>query len=75
MNLPSIVLGCVLALIAARQLGPIRVAPWQAMLAGAAVVLLSGSIGPSAALRAIDARVMVFLFATFVLGEALLQSG
>ncbi|HKK06784.1 MAG TPA: SLC13 family permease [Gammaproteobacteria bacterium] len=75
MSLPGIVLGCVLALIAARQIGPVRVAPWQAMLAGAAVVLLGGSIGPGAALRAIDARVMVFLFGTFVIGEALLQSG
>jgi len=75
MSLPSLVLLCVLALIAARQLGPIRVSPWQAMLAGAAVVVLAGSIGPAQALRAIDPRVMVFLFSAFVIGEALLQSG
>lgn len=75
MTLSAVILLGVLVLIAARQLGPLRVAPWQAMLGGAAAVLITGRITPLAALRAIDAQVMVFLFSTFVIGEALLASG
>lgn len=75
MSVAMIVLLAVLALIAARRLGPLRIAPWQAMLGGAAAVLLTGAIGPIAALRAIDREVMVFLFCTFIIGEALLSSG
>jgi Na+/H+ antiporter NhaD/arsenite permease-like protein len=75
MNLSVFVLLGVLALIAARKVGRIRVAIWQAMLAGALVVLALGQITPAAALAAIDVEVMLFLFGMFVLGEALVESG
>jgi len=75
MNLSVFVLLGVLALIAARKVGRIRVAIWQAMLAGALVVLAFGQITPAAALAAIDVEVMLFLFGMFVLGEALVESG
>jgi Na+/H+ antiporter NhaD/arsenite permease-like protein len=75
MNLSVLVLFGVLALIAARKVGRIRVAIWQAMVAGALVVLLTGQITPAAALVAIDPEVMLFLFGMFVLGEALVESG
>jgi Na+/H+ antiporter NhaD/arsenite permease-like protein len=75
MNLSVFVLLGVLALIAARKVGRIRVAIWQAMVAGAVVVLAFGRITPAAALAAIDVEVMLFLFGMFVLGEALVESG
>ncbi len=75
MNLSVLVLLGVLALIAARKLGRIRVAIWQAMVAGALLVLASGRITPAAALAAIDIEVMLFLLGMFVLGEALVASG
>jgi Na+/H+ antiporter NhaD/arsenite permease-like protein len=75
MNLSVFVLLGVLALIAARKVGRIRVAIWQAMVAGAVVVLAFGQIAPAAALAAIDIEVMLFLFGMFVLGEALVESG
>jgi len=75
MNLSVIVLLAVLALIAARKVGQIRVAIWQAMVLGALIVLLSGEISPPAALAAIDVDVMLFLFGMFVVGEALVESG
>ena len=43
MNLSVLVLIGVLALIAARKVGHIRVAIWQAMVAGALIVLAAGS--------------------------------
>ncbi len=45
------------------------------MLGGALAVLITGQIGPSDALRAINADVMVFLFGMFLVGEALVESG
>lgn len=73
--IPVLTLAGVLVLIVARRIGRARIAIWQAMAGGALVVLLTGSISPQAALHAIDADVMLFLFGTFVLGEALLESG
>jgi Na+/H+ antiporter NhaD/arsenite permease-like protein len=75
MNLSVLVLLGVLALIAARKVGRIRVAIWQAMVAGALVVLVTGRITPAAAIAAIDTEVMLFLLGMFVLGEALVESG
>jgi Na+/H+ antiporter NhaD/arsenite permease-like protein len=75
MNLSVFVLLGVLVLIAARKVGRIRVAIWQAMVAGAVVVVAFGQISPAAALAAIDIDVMLFLFGMFVLGEALVESG
>ena len=75
MNLSVFVLFAVLALIAARRIGRIRVAIWQAMAAGALVVVATGQITPAVALAAIDIEVMLFLLGMFVLGEALVESG
>jgi Na+/H+ antiporter NhaD/arsenite permease-like protein len=74
-NLSVLILGGVLVLIAARKVGHIRVAIWQAMVAGAVLVLATGQITPAAALDAIDPEVMLFLLAMFVVGEALVESG
>lgn len=74
-DLTLLVLLAVFVLIAARKLGRLRVAIWQAMAGGALVVLVTGRIGPGAALAAIDWDVMLFLSGMFVLGQALVQSG
>jgi Na+/H+ antiporter NhaD/arsenite permease-like protein len=73
--LPVLVLAAVFVVIAVRRVGPWQVPIWGAMLAGAAVVLLTGTIAPGAAWEAVDADVMLFLFAMFVIGEALERSG
>jgi len=73
--LPLIVVACVFVLIAVRRVGRFRLQIWQIMLLGAAAVLLSGSITPGAALRAINPDVMVFLFGMFVVGQAMEESG
>lgn len=76
MNLfPVSVLLVVLLLIMLRRLGPVPIKMWQAMATGAMVVLAAGAISPTAALRAIDANVMLFLFGAFVIGQALTRSG
>jgi Na+/H+ antiporter NhaD/arsenite permease-like protein len=72
---PLYALAAVLVLIAARKVGRFSVRIWQAMAGGALLVLLTGSITPIDALRAIEPDVMVFLFGMFVLGEALVESG
>ena len=69
------ILLCVLALIAARRIGRLRIRIWQAMTGGALVALAMGTIPPRDALRAIDPDVMAFLFGMFVVGEALVASG
>ena len=75
MNVPLGVLTAVFLLIMVRQIGPVRLQIWQIMLGGALVVLLTGSIVPGDALRAIDLDVMLFLFGMFVVGQALEESG
>ncbi len=70
-----IVLMAVLFLIAVRQVGRFRFQIWHIMLLGAIAVLIAGSIGPVAAMKAINPDVMLFLFGMFVVGEALRQSG
>jgi len=74
-NLSILVLIGVLVLIAARKVSHLRVAIWQAMVAGALIVLATAQITPAAALAAIDPEVMLFLFGMFVVGEALVESG
>lgn len=74
MNIPVLTLFGVLALIVFRRVGRLPVRIWQAMTAGAIVVLFSGQISPGAALSAIDWNVMLFLFGMFVVGEALVES-
>jgi Na+/H+ antiporter NhaD/arsenite permease-like protein len=75
MNIPVIVLFGVFGAIAFRQVSRIRLQIWQIMLCGALAVLLTGSITPEAALRAIDLDIMVFLFWMFLAGRALETSG
>lgn len=75
MNIPLLVLAIVFILIAARRIGRLRLAIWQAMLGGALAVLFTGQISPQAALQAIDWEVMLFLFGMFVVGQALVASG
>ncbi|HAK93709.1 MAG TPA: anion transporter [Planctomycetes bacterium] len=75
MNIPIVTLVIVFVLIAVRQIGNVRLAIWQIMLGGAAVVVATGQISPRAALRAIDIDVMLFLFGMFVIGQALEESG
>jgi len=74
-TLPLVVLGSVIVLIAVRQVGGLRLQIWQIMLAGAAGMLLTGSIGPRDAVEAVDLDVMLFLAGMFVLGRALEDSG
>lgn len=75
MNVPVIALFCVFGAIAFRQVFRVRVQIWQIMLCGSSAALLTGSISPTAALRAIDLDIMVFLFWMFLAGRALESSG
>ena len=74
-TVPLLVLGVVVVLIAVRQVGSLRLQIWQAMVAGAVAMLVTGSLTPAEALRAVDLDVMLFLFGMFVLGRALEDSG
>ena len=73
--IPLAVVVLVFLAIAVRQVGRYTLKIWQIMLAGAVVVLLTGSIAPAQALAAINPDVMLFLFGMFVVGEALQASG
>ncbi len=75
MPAPIIVLLAVLLLIALRDVGPLRLAIWQSMTAGALVVVAGGWISLPAAARAIDWKVLMFLFGVFLIGHALEASG
>jgi len=75
MVIPVIVLAIVFLLIAIRQVGRYTLRIWQIMLGGAIAVLLLGQITPQAALSAINADVMLFLFGMFIVGVALQESG
>lgn len=72
---PIAVLGIVFFLIAVRQIGSLRLKIWQIMAGGAAAVVVSGSITPHDAFKAVDLDVIAFLFGMFVVGEALVRSG
>lgn len=74
-TLPLWTLGSVLVLIAARNLARLPLRIWQIMTIGALIVLLTGSISPTTAWRAIDWEVIGFLFGVFVVGHALVESG
>jgi Na+/H+ antiporter NhaD/arsenite permease-like protein len=73
--IPLAVVVLVFLAIAVRQVGRYTLRIWQIMLAGAVVVLVTGSISPTQALAAINPDVMLFLFGMFVVGEALQASG
>lgn len=72
---PLVILAAVIVLIAVRQVGALRLQIWQAMTVGAVATLLTGSLAPVAALRAVELDVILFLFGMFVLGRALEVSG
>ena len=69
MNLSFSILLGVFLIIALRKIGGFPVKIWQAMLAGAFLVILTGELHPLAALQAIDLDVMVFLLGMFLVGE------
>ncbi|MCA9419486.1 MAG: hypothetical protein KC592_00615, partial [Nitrospira sp.] len=75
MNLSLFILLGVYLVIACRKICGIPVKIWQAMTAGALLVLMTGRISPLSAIQAINLDVMVFLLGMFVLGEALILSG
>ncbi|MEJ2686460.1 MAG: SLC13 family permease [Gammaproteobacteria bacterium] len=75
MPAPVVILLAVLLLIALRDVGPVRIAIWQSMTAGAVVVVAGGWISLPAAARAIDWKVLMFLFGVFLIGHALEASG
>ncbi|OGR73415.1 MAG: anion transporter [Elusimicrobia bacterium GWD2_63_28] len=75
MMFPLTVLAAVFLLIAVRQVRGFRLEIWQVMCGGAAAVLLSGDIAPSAALAAVDWDVMTFLFGMFAAGQVFELSG
>lgn len=54
---------------------PHKIAAWQAMSAGAFLVLLFGFISPNDAFDSIDWGTMLFLYSTFVLASILQESG
>jgi len=70
-----ITLVIVFVLIAVRQVGRFRLRIWQIMLGGAFIVLVTGEISPLAALKSINADVMLFLFGVFIIGQAMEESG
>lgn len=72
---PLVVLCVVIALIALRQVAGLRLRIWQIMVLGALGMLLTRSIDPDEAVRALDVDVMLFLGEMFVLGRALEDSG
>jgi Na+/H+ antiporter NhaD/arsenite permease-like protein len=75
LSLPVLTLLGVFLLIAIRRFGRFRIAIWQAMSVGAAIVLFSGHITPAAAVQAVNVDVMLFLFGMFVVGQGLEESG
>jgi Na+/H+ antiporter NhaD/arsenite permease-like protein len=75
LNLSVFTLLAVFLLIAIRTVGSVRLQIWHMMGAGALFVLVTGEITAADAIAAIDADVMVFLFCTFVIGQALEESG
>jgi len=75
MNIPVFTLLAVFILIAVRHLGRVRLQIWQIMCAGALFVLMMNEISLADALGSINVDVMIFLFAMFVIGHALEESG
>ncbi|MDP3904406.1 MAG: anion transporter, partial [Methylococcaceae bacterium] len=75
MTISLAVLVVVFLLIAIRKIGHLQIKIWQVMMAGALVLLATGEIGWSDALKAIDVNVMLFLLSMFIIGQALVDSG
>ncbi len=75
MNISILVLLTVFILIAVRKIGGVTIRIWQSMSAGALIVLITGEISGSNALKAIDLNVMLFLLGMFIVAHALVASG
>lgn len=75
MNGSIIILFLVFVLIAVRKIGGIKLSIWQIMSFGAVAVLSTGLIPLATAFKSINLDVMLFLFAMFVIGQALEESG
>ncbi len=69
MNISLLILLAVYLVIAFRKIGGIPVTIWQAMTAGAVLVLVTGQISPLGAIQAINLDVIVFLLGMFVVGR------
>lgn len=65
----------VFSLIAVREWLPGALKIWHVMMAGAVVLLVSGTITPSHALKAVDWNVLLYLFSVFSIGRALYENG
>ncbi len=75
MNISIWVLCFVFIVTAVRKIGSVNIKIWQAMTAGAILVLVTGEISYSDALAAIDLDVLLFLLGMFIIGQALVASG
>ncbi len=73
--IPLVVLALVLAAIAIRKIGAVKLQIWLIMGVGALLVLVTLQISPLNALKAIDIDVMLFLACMFIVGSALEESG
>ncbi len=71
--LSVIILLGVFILVAFRQKTKLKI--WQIVLAGAALVLITGQIGPAIAISYINYTVIIFLICIFIVGGALTESG
>lgn len=65
----------VFSLIAIREWLPDFLKIWHVMTAGAVVLVVSGTIAPDHALKAVDWNVLLYLFAVFSIGRALYDNG
>ncbi|MBC7128011.1 MAG: hypothetical protein H5T32_07370 [Candidatus Methanosuratus sp.] len=65
----------VYAAIALRRIGGFKFEVWTAMLVGAVALLAVGAMGFDEAVAAVNAEVILFLFGTFLIVEAMVQVG
>ncbi|MCQ8892945.1 MAG: SLC13 family permease, partial [Candidatus Methanosuratincola sp.] len=65
----------VYAAIALRRIGGFKFEVWTAMLVGAVALLAVGAMGLDEAVAAVNAEVILFLFGTFLIVEAMVQVG
>ena len=73
---PSLLVSAAIFLaIALRGLLPAGLRIWHVMVAGAALVVALGEIGPREALRAVDWNVLAYLFGVFAIAAQLYDSG
>ncbi|MDI9644909.1 MAG: anion transporter [Candidatus Verstraetearchaeota archaeon] len=61
--------------IAMRRIGGFKFEVWTAMLLGAVALIALGAMGLEEAIAAVNAEVILFLFGTFLIVEAMVQVG